>query len=123
MFEPSIIALCRKLRENQTPSEIRLWKALRHRRFVGYKFRRQHPIIYESIQRERKFFIPDFYCAEENLVIELDGKIHDFQKDYDENRDEVLATLGLRTLRIKNEELEQGMQTALDKIWTVLQSR
>ena len=105
MFEPSITELCRQLRRNQTPSEIRLWKTLIDRQFKGYKFRRQHPFIYESRQGKRRFFIVDFYCAERNFIIELDGKVHDYQKDYDENRDWVLAQLGFKTVRIKNEEL------------------
>jgi molybdenum cofactor cytidylyltransferase len=49
--------------------------------------------------------VADFFCAEKKLVIELDGKVHDFQKDYDANRDSILNQLGLQVLRIKNEEL------------------
>ena len=51
------------------------------------------------------FFILDFYCAEKKLVLELDGKLHDFQKDYDKTRTEVLEEMGFRVLRIKNDEL------------------
>lgn len=47
----------------------------------------------------------DFYCAEKKLVIEVDGKIHDFQKPYDRDRDAVLNEMGMRVLRIKNEDL------------------
>ena len=123
MFEPSIIELCRKLRQNQTPSELRLWKRLKAKQFAGYKFRRQHPIIYQSRQGVRSFFIPDFYCAEKKLIVELDGKIHEFQKDYDNNRDEVLAQLGLKTIRILNEELDSGFEGVSDKILFALQSQ
>jgi very-short-patch-repair endonuclease len=119
MFEPSIIELCRNLRRNQTPSEARLWKRLKAKQFDGYKFRRQHPIIYESRQGIRRFFIPDFYCSERNLIVELDGKIHEFQKDYDDNRDFVLAQLGLKTIRILNEEL-WDMNSVLEKIFAAL---
>ena len=122
MFEPSITKLCRELRQNLTPSEIRLWKELKAKRFYGYKFRRQHPIIYQSIQGKRSFFIPDFYCAEKKLIIELDGKIHEFQKDYDENRDFVLAQLGLKTIRILNEELQPNMEKVMKKIFEALQT-
>jgi very-short-patch-repair endonuclease len=122
MFEPGIIELCRKLRQDQTPSEARLWRRLKAIQFVGYKFRRQHPIIYSSQQGLRKFFIPDFYCAEKLLIIELDGKIHEFQKDYDDNRDLILAQLGLRTIRILNEELEQNIETVFKRILTALQA-
>jgi very-short-patch-repair endonuclease len=36
----------------------------------------------------------------------LDGKIYDFQKEYDNNREAILKDLDLRVLRFKNEELE-----------------
>jgi len=36
----------------------------------------------------------------------MDGKIHDFQRDYDEHREEILINCGLRVLRIKNEEMK-----------------
>ena len=35
------------------------------------------------------------------MVVELDGKIHDFQKDYDERRNEILSNMGLKVLRLK----------------------
>lgn len=89
-----------------TPAEKILWKILRNRRFRGYKFLRQHPIIYDNIESQPKYFIPDFYCTQKKVIIELDGKIHDFQKDYDERREEILINMGLRIIRFKNEELK-----------------
>ena len=44
------------------------------------------------------------YCAEEKLVLEIDGMIHESQKEYDLWRTSVLVDLGLRVVRIKNEE-------------------
>ena len=38
-------------------------------------------------------------------MIEVDGKIHDFQKPYDRDRDAVLNEMGKQVLRIKNEDL------------------
>lgn len=78
---------------------------LRKRELQGYKFLRQKPFVHEQRDNERYFYIADFYCAELKLVIELDGKIHDFQKEYDYQRDLVLNGLRLKVLRIKNEEL------------------
>ena len=98
-----------------TPEETKLWQRLRARRFYGYKFLRQHPIVYQLHQNKPDFFIADFYCASQKLVIELDGKIHDFQKEYDQNRDSILNGLGMRVLRIKNDELEH-MNKVLEKI-------
>ena len=123
MNQLSITELCRKLRKEATPAEIKLWEVLNAREFNYYKFRRQQPFIYLSIQGEKQFFIADFYCAEKKLIIELDGKIHDFQKDYDSNRDRVLGLLGLKTFRIKNERLEQNFENVLIDILMVLEER
>lgn len=89
-----------------TPEEKLLWANLRNRKFKGLKFLRQHPIVYDRINFKPLYFIADFYCAEKKIVIELDGKIHDFQKDYDDRRDKIVSNSGLTVLRIKNEEME-----------------
>ncbi len=103
-----IKCIASKLRNNQTKAEETLWKLLRNRQLMDRKFLRQHPIIYE-IDRNRNdfyFFIPDFYCASEKLVIELDGPVHDFHKQDDYKRDEILKSKGLHVIRIRNEELK-----------------
>lgn len=114
-MQKTIQQLCRELRKNQTPSEKIVWETLRNRKFEGLKFTRQYPIIYNTVGLKPLFFIADFYCHEKKLVIEIDGKIHDFQKDYDTNRDKVLNELGLIVLRIKNEELG-NLDSVLKKI-------
>jgi very-short-patch-repair endonuclease len=50
------------------------------------------------------------------LVIEADGPIHLLKQDYDKNRDEVLAALGLTILRFKNEQILNNTQTILATI-------
>ncbi len=55
------------LRHCQNTYETLLWQLLRNRRRCNKKFRRQHPIgIYSS----------DFYCPEERLVVEIEGRDH-----------------------------------------------
>ena len=98
--------MARELRKHPTESERVLWEQLRKHRLGNYRFVRQKPFVYEKNQKESYFFIADFYCAEKKLVIELDGKLHQYQKYYDYQRGLVLKELGLNTLRIKNEELE-----------------
>lgn len=61
------------------------------------------------------YFIADFYCAEKSLVIEVDGKIHDFQKEDDQHREDILMSLELNILRIKNEETDD-IERVLEKI-------
>ena len=56
------------------------------------------------------YFIADFYCAEKKLIIELDGKIHDEQKEYDENRDRILKEMKLKVIRFKNHELQLAIE-------------
>jgi leucyl-tRNA synthetase len=104
------------LRKNQTEAENIFWQNFRNRKFNGLKFNRQFPIIYETINKnEHFFFVADFFCFEKKLVVELDGKIHDYQKEKDENRDKVIEGLGLKVLRIKNEEV-QNIKLLKDKI-------
>lgn len=106
MNRKQIIDLARELRKNQTPEEKLLWQFLRNRKLKGVKFLRQHPITYQNLNNDFQFFIPDFYSAEKKLIIEVDGKIHDFQQEYDQSREEILKGLGLNVIRFKNEELQ-----------------
>lgn len=107
--------IAQRLRNNQTYSEKRLWKELRKQKIFGYKFLRQHPIIYDANYDELFFYIPDFYCSSLKLIIEVDGKIHENQIDYDHKRDELLREMNLNILRIKNEELS-NIDKVIEKI-------
>ncbi|MBI5400346.1 DUF559 domain-containing protein [Candidatus Saganbacteria bacterium] len=66
----------RRLRKRQTKSEAILWHEIRNRQLNGAKFFRQYPIVFEW-QARKRFLIADFYCHKANLVIELDGPIHE----------------------------------------------
>ena len=101
----TVTELARELRGNPTESEELLWEVLRKRRLGGYRFLRQKPFIYNQTYKKRYFFIADFYCSEKKLVIELDGRIHEYQKYYDYQRDLILQEFDLKTLRISNEQL------------------
>jgi very-short-patch-repair endonuclease len=113
---PTITELCRKLRQLETPAEKALWHHLRNRSFGGYKFYRQFPICAQITLGRNYYYIPDFYCSEAKLVIEADGPIHNFKKDYDKNRDAVLSALGLTILRFNNDEILKNKKTVLKEI-------
>jgi len=106
-----------RLRNEPTEAELLLWQEIRNRKLMGRKFLRQHPIIYDSNRDKNDFFffIPDFYCASERLIIELDGPIHDFQKEKDYQREIILTSNNFRVLRIRNEELHD-MEGVIKKI-------
>jgi very-short-patch-repair endonuclease len=118
---PSPIRTARELRQNMTTEEKLLWQELRNRRFKGYKFRRQHPFVYDKTGDRLFFYVADFYCAKKKLVVELDGKVHQFpsQKEYDRARDAVMTEKKLRILRIENVEMKD-IAKVLEKIERML---
>jgi len=105
MSEESPIQRSRNLRRAMTPSEKKLWEKLRKRRFQGLRFLRQYLIVYQENQLKTDYFIVDFYCHEKKLIIEVDGKIHEKQREEDKHREDILRNLGYHTIRFKNEEL------------------
>jgi very-short-patch-repair endonuclease len=109
------VQYARELRRRQTSAEKILWNALRNRRLLGKKFLRQHPIFTDPSNND-VFYVADFYCHEARLVIELDGKVHEFRLAYDKRRTEVMEFERLRVLRFKNEEVEEELQCVLEKI-------
>ncbi len=111
--------LARDLRRRETRAEKKLWNILCNRQFLGKKFLRQHPIIFDYESRKR-FFIADSCCHENKLVIEIDGKSHDYQKDYDELRTYIINGLGFGMVRFRNEEIENDIGRALDELRRLL---
>ena len=100
----------KELRREMTPAEKILWEELRANK-LGVHFRRQQVI---------QGFIVDFYCHKAGLVIEVDGDIHDLQKEEDERRERVLSALGLRVVRFQNDEVVRDMSTVVGKIKTFI---
>jgi very-short-patch-repair endonuclease len=93
-----LVKLARELRKSQTSAEALLWDLLRDRRLLGFKFRRQHQI---------GNYVADFFCREAQLVIECDGSVHQGNDswNHDQNRDIYMISLGLRVMRLNNEEI------------------
>jgi leucyl-tRNA synthetase len=117
-----ITRLGRDMRSNPTPYEELLWSVLRKRQLSGFKFLRQHPIYYRINNSWVEFFIADFYCSELKLIIEVDGKIHESTREYDEERDSKLLSKGIRVIRIKNEELKK-MDSLIDFLKNITAER
>ena len=98
----------KELRREMTPAEKILWEELRANK-LGVHFRRQQVI---------QGFIVDFYCHKAGLVIEVDGDIHDLQKEEDERREKVLSALGLRVVRFRNDEVMRNLSAVVGRIRT-----
>ena len=112
----TITELCRELRQRETPAEKLLWQHLRNRGLSAKKFLRQYPICVTSPFGRSLYYIPDFYCHNAKLVIEADGPIHLLKKEYDKNRDDVLAALGLTIIRFENDDIINNTQSVLNTI-------
>jgi very-short-patch-repair endonuclease len=93
----------RELRRNSTTAEEILWQHVRDNR-LGWKIVRQKPILVDYFG-EKRAFVADFYCKKAGLVIEVDGKVHLQQKEYDELRTSLLNQTGFRLMRFTNEEI------------------
>jgi very-short-patch-repair endonuclease len=50
------------------------------------------------------------------MVVELDGKIHELQKEHDQAREYVLKSLGLKVVRFTNEEIEDDLDAVVEVI-------
>ena len=111
--------LCRVLRKNSTPAEKNMWDCLRNRQFLNRKFYRQYPIYFDLLGKET-FYIADFYCFEEKLVVEIDGGYHQRQKDYDELRNAVMSLLSLRVIRFSNEQVSNGLNKVLEELKKII---
>jgi very-short-patch-repair endonuclease len=96
----------KELRREMTPAEKILWQEVRAKK-LGVRFRRQQVI---------QGFIVDFYCHKAALVVEVDGDIHDLQKEEDARREKVLSELGLRIVRFRNDEVVRDVSAVVGKI-------
>ena len=93
-YDPRLKDKATELRNNPTAAERKMWNILRMN-FKQYAFTRQKPLDY---------FIVDFFCNKLNLIIEVDGEIHDFRQERDAERDNIfLMKYGLKTIRFKND--------------------
>ena len=98
------------MRSALTPSEQRLWLALRGGA-LGVWFRRQAPL---------GRFIGDFVAVSARLVVEVDGGYHARQRAADARRDRALQRLGYRVLRLEAELVNGRIEQAVALIRAVL---
>ena len=91
--------LAKSLRKNMTKEERHLW----------YDFLKKLPITFNR-QKVIGSYIVDFYSAEAQLVIELDGAQHyeEESREKDIIRDAYLNSLGILVLRYTNIEFHKN---------------
>jgi very-short-patch-repair endonuclease len=111
-----IFSKARQLRSKMTKSEFKVWNFLKGKNVLGARFRAQHPI---------GTYIVDFFCFRINLVIEIDGKIHDSenQRAYDSERTEVLKKWGIDIIRFTNYQVMNKFYFVQNEIVKEVQTR
>jgi adenine-specific DNA-methyltransferase len=102
------------MRRQASDAETLLWRHLRNRQLLGYKFRRQ--VVLEP-------YIVDFACLEAKLIIEADGGQHAEQASYDARRTTRLEEMGYKVLRFWNHEILGETDAVLERIASELGER
>jgi very-short-patch-repair endonuclease len=91
------------LRRTATPTERKLWQALRKHQTDAFKFRCQVPL---------GPFIADFYCPSARLVVEVDGVSH-VDSPTDAIRDDWMRKHDIRVFRVSNHDVLSNLEGVL----------
>ena len=104
-----------ELRNGLTPTEAVLWNHLKAQQ-LGKKFRRQY-----SIGR----YVVDFFCADCQLAVELDGARHfvELRMDYEAERTRFLEARGIEILRFENRLVYENLEAVLETIRQVIRRK
>ncbi len=95
-YNKNLIPRARKLRNNLTPEERKLW----------YQYLAKYPKRFLR-QKIIENYIVDFYCPEKKIVIEVDGSQHYTEEaiEYDKTRTNILKGYNIKVVRISNYEV------------------
>ena len=99
----------RKMREDPTEAEARLWYYLRNRQVEGAKFRRQEPIL---------GYFADFLCEEARLIVVADGGQQNGA--IDSARTASLEAAGYLVVRFWNNDILNNTEGVIDEIRRIL---
>jgi len=97
----------RELRKNSTLAEVLFWNVVKNKQICGLDFDRQRII---------GNYIVDFFCGELNLVIEIDGESHDNKQEYDQARDDYLASWDLNIWHISDIDVKRNMNAIIQQL-------
>jgi very-short-patch-repair endonuclease len=93
---PHLRRNARRMRNDMTEAELKLWNELRAPRLMGLGFRRQMPIGRNIV---------DFACPEYRLVLEVDGNQHAENQTNDRVRTAYLEQQGWQVVRFRNDDV------------------
>ncbi|WP_028376836.1 leucine--tRNA ligase [Leeuwenhoekiella sp. MAR_2009_132] len=116
--KPELISVllerAQEMRDKPTKAEALLWSKLRGKK-TGFKFRQQHPIDQ---------YIVDFVCLSAQLIVEVDGDVHQYQMDKDAERQLLLEQKkGYKVLRFSNDEVLNNVEKVVETITSEIERR
>jgi very-short-patch-repair endonuclease len=105
-YKPYLKEYARKLRNNSTHSEIKLWMQLKGEAFGKYDFHRQKPV---------DNYILDFFCPLLMLGIEVDGSSHNFEDVVQKDliKEQRMNEMGITIIRFTDREVFTEMDKVL----------
>lgn len=103
-YNPGLRTRAKELRKAGILHEALIWNQIKSGKLNGLDFDRQKII---------GNYIVDFYCAEKNAIIEIDGSSHDGKEDCDKQRDDFLTSLRLNVIHIGVAEVLNNMEGVL----------
>jgi len=103
-FNPKLKERAKKLRKAGNLSEVLFWNQVKQKKLLSLDFHRQKII---------GNYIVDFYCPALDLVVEIDGKSHDFKVEYDKIRDDFLKSLGLTIIHYADIEIKHNLNSVM----------
>ena len=103
-FNPKLKDRARALRKAGNLAEVLLWNQIKGNQLLGLDFDRQKIIGH---------YIVDFYCAQQRVVIEVDGNSHDDKQEYDAQRDAYLMGLGLFVIHVSDNDVKNNLNNIM----------
>jgi very-short-patch-repair endonuclease len=115
-YDAKLKSPARDLCQKMTLSERALWSRLRGKQLLGVQFYRQKPL---------GSYIVDFFAPKAKLVVEVDGSQHLEKTNSvrDKQRDDYLASLGIRVLRFDSRKVLKDTDSVVDFIYRVMEKR
>jgi very-short-patch-repair endonuclease/restriction endonuclease S subunit len=107
-YNPKLKQRAKELRKAGNLAEVLFWQEVKNKQFKGLDFDRQKII---------GNYIVDFYCANVNLVLEIDGSSHDDKQEYDAKRDAYLEGLGLTVIHIADGDVLKNLTSTMNYLW------
>jgi very-short-patch-repair endonuclease len=102
------------MRHNPTPAEAKMYEILYSEVVPKYP---QCIFYRQSVQFG---YTLDFYCPKLRLGIEVDGYVHDEQKQYDSERDNNLARYGIDVFRFSNDNVLYNSQVVASDLCQIV---